>query len=163
MMQKTATILVVVLLLFASSCSKSLPDQMPNLGIRGDELEFNKYIRLTVPQQLNSYKSGKFVGLEIENLSKQKWNFNLTKDILIYQYQDNKWIEVSDKMVNIGALELTLEPKGQSPLDKQLVNVLPNVKNDQSITLRIFLILHGGTAEETKQTKSGFVDVFLRP
>ncbi len=163
-MQKSVSFLVFVLLiLLLSACSKSLPSDMPDLGISSDELEFNTYIKITVPKQLNNYKIGDSVDLEMENLSKDEWSFNITKDILIYYYENEEWRKVSDKMTHIGATELILGPSGNFPSDKQVFGVIPDIKPDQPMNLRIFIIGHRQTDKKESQSKGAFVDVFLRP
>lgn len=134
---------------------------MPDIGVSSDELEFNTYIKLTAPKQLNIYKPGKSISLDIENLSDKEWTFNI-KDILIYQYENQAWKKVSDKMINIGTTEEILGQKGKFPLDEVLVGVLPEVKPDQSTRLRIIIIFHGQDNGKENQ-KGAFVDVFLRP
>jgi len=163
MMQKSVSFLVFVLLILLPACSKSLPGDMPDLGISSDELEFNTFIKVTAPKQFNSYRSGDSVTLEIENLSEYEWSFNILKDILIYYEDDEKWKKVSDKMIHIGATELTLEPSGTFPSDKQVFGVLPNIEPNRPTNLRIIVIVHGQTDKKERQSKGAFVDVFLRP
>ena len=163
MMQKFVSFLVFVLLILLPACSKSLPGDMPDLGISSDELEFNTFIKVTAPKQLNSYRSGDSVALEIENISEYEWDFNITKDILIYYYENEEWKKVSDKMIHIGATELTLEPSGNFPSDKQVFGILPNIEPNRPTNLRIIIIGHGLTDQMEKQSKGAFLDVFLRP
>jgi len=163
MMQKSVSFLVFVLLILLPACSKSLPGDMPDLGISSDELEFNTYIKVTAPKQLNSYKIGDSVDLEIENISEYEWDFNITKDILIYYYENEEWKKVSDRMVDIGATQLALGSSGNFPLDKQGFGVLPDIAPDRPTTLRIIVIVHGQTDKKERQSKGAFVDVFLRP
>jgi len=66
-------------------------------------------------------------------------------------------------MINIGETELTLGAKGNFPLDKRLVGVLPDVKLDQSTSLRIFLLVHRQIPEKEEQVKGAFLDVLLQP
>jgi hypothetical protein len=163
MFKKPPSHLFFVLLLLLSSCSKSLPDQMPDLGIKSDQLEFNTYIKLTVPKGCNSYKMGKFVCLGVENLSDKAWKYNVTKDVLIYQVKNNEWKKVSDNAINIGATEITLGPRGEWPLDSRIIDVLPDVKPDQSAYLRIILIVHDQTIKNGVQIKGAYVDLYLKP
>jgi len=63
-----------------------VPDnELPDLGISIDELELNTYIRLNAPKQLNVFKPGSSLSLEVSNISEDDWCFNITKDILIYE------------------------------------------------------------------------------
>lgn len=163
MMQKSVYFLVFVLLMLLPACSKSLPGDLPDFGISSDELEFNTFIKVTAPKQLNSYRSGDSVALEIENLSEYEWGFNITKDILIYYEDDEKWKKVSDKMIHLGATELTLEPSGNFPSDKQVFGVLPNIEPNRPTHLRIIIIGHRLTDKKEKQSKGTFLDVYLRP
>jgi hypothetical protein len=162
MFQNKVPFLIFVLFLL-SCCSQSLPEQMPDLGISNNQLEFNSYINLTAPKQLNSYKPGKSVSLEVKNLSDKVWNFSITKDILIYQYENNEWKKVSDIMTTIGKTESTLGPKGSFPLDGDIVGVLPDVKLDQSTTLRIIILFHEKFQEQDGHIKGAYTDVVLRP
>jgi hypothetical protein len=91
MFQKTAPFLFCIFLLFLSACSRQLPDLMPDLGIDADELELNKYISLSAPEECNSFQAGNEVCLEVKNLTEQIWNFNITSDILIYRYENEEW------------------------------------------------------------------------
>jgi hypothetical protein len=134
MWQKKIFYLLFLTLTFLSSCSHELPSQMPDIGKNGKELEYNAFIKLSAPKELNSYKSGESVNLELVNLTQNKWTFNVTEDIFIYQYEKNEWKKISDTMVNIGATELFLESKGSFPLDKQEIGVLPDLKK---ISIRI--------------------------
>jgi hypothetical protein len=97
------------------------------------------------------------------NLSDREWIFDTTKDILIYQYDNQKWNQISDKMLNIGTTDLSLGPSGKSPLDKDIVGVLPDVNLKQTTPLRIIIIFHEKDQGQVGQTKGAFVDVVLRP
>jgi hypothetical protein len=138
--------LFFLLLIFLSGCSPELPEPMPDVGINQEELAYNTSIKISAPKQLNTYKSGESVDLEIVNLTQNEWIFNVTKDILIYQYEQKEWKKISDKMINIGATELVLGAKGIFPLDNIGIGVLPDLKIDQSSRLRIIVIVHGKNA-----------------
>ncbi len=155
--------MLLVMIILLSSCRNSLPNDMPDLGMNVDELELNESIRLTVPKECNTFRSGKSVCLEVANLTGEEWDFNIKKDILIFQYENKNWERVSDKMINIGKTELTLGPTGNFPEDKDIVSVLPEVERGKSISLRIFVIVHEQAVNKEAQSKGAYVDLILKP
>ena len=136
---------------------------IPELDVNFDEKEFNTYIKITAPNELNSFKSGESISLEVENLSDKECLFDITKDILIYKYENQKWKKITDKMVNIGETKLSLGASGTFPMDKQIVGVLPDIKPNQSIELRIILLARTQTGERDSKTIGAFVDVQMKP
>jgi hypothetical protein len=149
------------MILLLPSCSSSFPDEMPDLGVNGSGLELNTHIRISTPKDCNSFVSGKRVCLEITNLSEKVWGFHIKKDILIYRYSDKQWEKVSDKGIIIGKTDVTLSPSGESPSDREIVSILPKVERDQSVFLRIFIIVHEQAPEKEDYRKGAFVDVRL--
>lgn len=77
MFQKYACYLFCALLLFLSACGPALPDQMPDIGIDTDLLEFNTSISLTAPKELNTFKSGNEVCIDIKNLTEKTFDFSV--------------------------------------------------------------------------------------
>lgn len=84
-MSKNKVLLILLTaFLFLSSCNRSLPAEMPDIGLDTDPLDFNEYIKITAPKSCNTYKSGEDVCLELKNLTDNIWNYNLKEDIYIY-------------------------------------------------------------------------------
>ena len=177
MFSKTKTLLLV---LFAAmgllSCSSSMPKDEPDLGIDMDMSQLNTTIKVTTPKKLNSYKIGKQLELEIVNLSDQTLKFN-PDEIQIFQVEDDKWKKVSNNMKTIlvddfvvepnevsSTKYLKLKPKGSFPDDKMPITILPDVKSNKPIFLRIFVLAHGQVSENSPSNIVGsFVDITLIP
>ncbi|MDW8279252.1 MAG: hypothetical protein RMJ85_14635 [Anaerolineales bacterium] len=158
------------------SCSHSLPGDEPDLGIDIDTSQINTAIKVTAPKSVNSYKLGTPLELEIVNLSAQVLEFRID-DVQIFRIEDNRWKKVSyttktivvdDFIIDLSEVNniksLTLEPNGVFPGYKRFIDVLPDVKSDKSVFLRIFVFAHTKELENMPQNIVGaFVDVSLRP
>lgn len=154
--------ILVIIFFLGSSCSTPLPDNMPDLGVNIDTLELNTNIHVTALNDCNTFKPGKEVCLQVENFSNKDWVIDITKDILIFQYKDNQWRQVSNNTRYIGAIELILSAKGSFPFDQQFPSILPAVKNDEPANLRIFVIAHERHFEGQGQSTAAYVDMSLR-
>ena len=173
---KTRIILIsLIMLIVLISCSASLPDAEPNLGMGIDLNELNKTIKVTIPKSINSYRVGSTVELEIVNLSTKNLKFRID-EIQIFRIIDDQWQKVPNKMKTIvvndlfieqnevSDKDLILEPNGVFPGYKELVGVLPDVKPDEAVFLRIFVFAHYQEYENMSPNIVGaFVDVSLNP
>lgn len=159
----TVISIFIIFVQFLSACSITLPSTIPELEVNYDEKEFNTYIKITAPKDLNTFKSGESISLEVVNLSDNECFFDITKDILIFKYENQKWEKITDKMVNIGETTLALAASGTFPMDKQIVGVLPDIETKQSIELRIILLARAQTGERDTKTIGAFVDVQMKP
>ena len=177
MFNKTRTLLFV---LFAAtgllSCSSSMPKDEPNLDIDMDRSQLNKTIKVAAPKELNSYKIGKQLELEIVNLSDQTLKIN-PDEIQIFQVEDDKWQKVSNNvktiLVDDFVLEpnedsntkyLMLKPKGPFPDDKMPITILPDVKSNKPVLLRVYVLAHEHVSENMPSNIIGaFVDISLIP
>jgi hypothetical protein len=156
--------LSMLLLLVLLSCKSSLPESMPELGENIESSKLNTNIQIKTPKECNTFKPGKGVCLQIENLTDKIWKFNVYKDILIFRFENHEWKKISDNTIHIGTTEFMLDSKGQFPLDKYLIGVLPDVAPDQPVELRIFIIAHPQNQGEFIQDNTGaFIDVVLKP
>lgn len=177
MSNKIKTLLLVLFAVaMLMSCSPSLPGDEPDLGIDIDMSQINIAIKVTAPKSVNSYKLGMPLELEIVNLSDQVLEFRID-DVQIFRIEDDHWQKVSYKtktiMVDDFIIEpnevnniksLTLEPNGVFPGYKRFIDVLPDVKSDKSVFLRIFVFAYSQESEKTAQNVTGaFVDVYLVP
>lgn len=162
-MRRLILFLCIALVILFSSCNNSLPDEMPDIGIDVDEIEWNSYIRLSAPKECNTYQTGASICLEITNLSAEEWEFHIDNDILIFQFEDNHWKKISDKMINIGAKELLLGPEGSFPIDTDIVSVLPDLEDKKVASLRIFIIVREKTTNGDGRREGAYIDIYLRP
>lgn len=163
MTKKMVLSLLCVLLFLLYGCNKSLPDTMPDFGIRNDQLEFNKNISLTAPQECNTFKPGKPICLKVKNQTDKIWDYNILDDVSIYQYKNDEWKVLVDKMTHLGVTKLSLGTRGNSPSETDIVDVTPDIPTDQSVTLRIIIFFHERDQGQAGQTKGAFVDVILKP
>ena len=146
------------------SCKASLTENLPDLGPEIDLSQLNTLIKISVPKECNSFKLNKEVCLQIINLSEKNWEFNVKKGIQIFQLVNNEWRKVSDKAIDQGAIDMILGPKGDFPNDKRVIPIFPDIKSDQAVFLRIFVIVYNQDPENLHQNTAGaFVDVTLKP
>lgn len=177
MFNKRKTLLLVLFaVVMLVSCSPSLPNDEPDLGMDIDMSQLNTAIKVTAPKSVNSYRLGTPLELEIVNLSDQVLEFSID-DIQIFHIENDHWQKVSYKTKTIivddfimepnevnNIKSLTLEPNGVFPGYKRFIDVLPEVKLDKSVFLRIFVFAHTQELENMPQNIVGaFVDVSLRP
>ena len=157
-------LLSILILALLASCKPTLPDEAPDLIDALDVTRMNIDYKISVSRDGNTFKPGDTIRLEMENLTDQPWDFNVRDDIFIYRNQDGEWKFVSDKMIDIGAIDLTLEPKGTFPGGERFIPVVPDVETDQKVYLRIYVIAHHQeTDERLKETTGAYVDLVLSP
>lgn len=177
MFNKRKTLLLVLFaVVMLVSCSPSLPNDEPDLGMDIDMSQLNTAIKVAAPKSANSYKLGTPLELEIVNLSDQVLEFRID-DVQIFHIENDHWQKVSYKTKTIivddfimepnevnNIKSLTLEPNGVFPGYKRFIDVLPDVKSDRYVFLRIFVFAYPQGTEETAQKVVGaFVDVHLTP
>ncbi len=166
------TLFAVVMLM---SCSPSMPVDKPDLGMDIDMAQLNTAIKVTAPKSVNSFKIGTPLELEIENLSNRVLEYRI-EDIQIFRIENDHWQKTSNKIKTFivddlimgpnevsSTTSLTLEPNGVFPGYKDLIGVLPDVKSDKSVFLRIFVFAYFQTENMPKNIVGAFVDVSLRP
>lgn len=176
MFNKIKILLLVLFVVMLPSCSPSLPADEPDLGIEIDMSQLNTVIKVTAPQSANSYELGKPLALEIENLSNQVLELKID-DVQLFRIVNDHWQKVSYRMKTVivddfiigpdevnSETDLILEPNGVFPGYKRFIDVLPYVKSDKSVFLRIYVFAYTQEPENAHQNVVGaFVDVSLMP
>lgn len=177
-MHSKINVLLVILFMTIglSSCNPSIPKEDPDLGIDIDMSQLNTTLQVDTPKKINTYRIGKQVELEIENLSDQ--DLQLSPDeIQIFRAEDDKWEKVGNDMKTIiiddfkvepnevdNPKYLVLKPKGPFPDDKLPISILPNVKSNKTVLLRIFVLAHRQESESVHPNTIGaYVDIILVP
>ena len=153
-------ILYFMLLMNVTSCSKPLPDSMPNLAREIDNTTLNTSIKVSIQKGVNSFKLDDTIQLSIDNLSDKFWYLSITEDILIFRYENDQWIEVQDKTTTLGGTEFMLDAAGNFPKDIMMVSIAPDLNLDNPVALRIFVFAHDEFGENST---GAFIDVYLKP
>ncbi|MEI7848216.1 MAG: hypothetical protein WCK35_20625 [Chloroflexota bacterium] len=163
-MNKLAKILTysIFMILVFVSCARNFPEKLPDFGKEIDISKVNKSIKISLPPNGNTFKNGDLVSIYLENLTETAWNLDIKEGIFIYRVIDNNWAQVKDDANVIGPTNFVIEPIGVFPGDRKVIAVLPSLKSDTPVLVRIFVLVQKQLPDEGSQYSLSYVDVYLK-
>jgi hypothetical protein len=155
-----------VVLLFSTSCNYTggMFDKTNFPDINVSTREMNSRLRLTAPRDVNSFKIGDMIWVELDNLSNTDVEIRPDIDIKIYEKTITGWME-SKNCVFYPSQVNRLPTKQEDELASTDFNVsLCHQIGTNNSDIRIFIIATVVQNGKPTKTKSGaYVDVVLHP
>lgn len=121
--------------------------------------DVNKTITVTAPAQINTFKLDDFVGIAVENNSDHEVLLSSEGSIEITVTSEGQPRNVRNSL-NSSNREILLSPQSQKYTNQTLFGVIPDIKEQGKITVRITV---KGKDQTTNQDVSAYVDLILSP
>lgn len=121
--------------------------------------DVNKTITVTAPAQINTFKLDDFVGIAVENNSDHEVLLSPEGSIEITVTSEGQPRNVRNSL-NSSNREILLSPQSQKYTNQTLFGVIPDIKEQGKITVRITV---KGKDQTTNQDVSAYVDLILSP
>lgn len=121
--------------------------------------DVNKTITVTAPAQINTFKLDDFVGIAVENNSDHEVVLSPEGSIEITVTSEGQPRNVRNSL-NSSNREILLSPQSQKDTNQTLFGVIPDIKEQGKITVRITV---KGKDQTTNQDVSAYVDLILSP
>lgn len=135
---------------------------MPDFGVPNDEL--NTRLELSTPLGWNTFRTRDMIGIVVKNMSQEDIFFTRDFGALIFLYQNNEWVKVSN-IVTYPDRSFILPPWNGNNLNFHVADVSPDLREiNKAVTIRVFLIgniYRDGAVTEEKVVS--YIDIRLRP
>lgn len=152
-MKISLPILILASCLLIASCNSN-----EATASTAESNDINSSITVTAPPSVNTYKLNDFVRVFVQNNSDHEVLISLENAIDIRLESGNEWLNVSNSQKSFR--EILLSPKDQKETSLTLFSVIPEIKAEKAVTVRITI---AGLDQSTKQEVSGYVDIILNP
>ena len=147
-------IVVLFLFIILASCTSS-----HTINSVEPVIDVNKTITVTAPTQINTFKLNDFIRIAVQNNSDHEVLLSPENTIEITRMSEGQSTNVSNSL-NSSNSEILLSPQSQKDTNQTLFAVIPDIKVQGAVTVRITV---RGIDQTTNQEISGFIDLTLTP
>ena len=142
-------IFVLLLVVAVTSCAS---------GSGGDNLDVNNSITVTAPLQVNSFYVNDFIGLLVQNNTKDNIKMSAEYGIHVLEKNQAEWLDVV--VINPYISPTTIAPQSDKELDFAYLNFLFEYDVQVDTTFRFMV---KGVNQRTDKEVYAFVDLILSP